>query len=354
MELSPSHGLAMSRRLPAFSVIIPTHNRCSLVERAIASVLASTMANDVEIIVVDDASTDGTMKTLQATHQQDPCVRILRSEVNLGPSVGRNRGLAAATGELVLFLDSDDMLLPDALGFAEVAFQQVPELQFLTLEGEKTSLEWKTFEQGIVRALNPGWRAEGFRAELLQQRSLEPPTGVDSPPGVLEFGDFFPAILFGDLFFLSGLVIRMQAALAAGPFNPSYRYLEDWDFTARLCLTGVGGYLDHVGFHRETGRTDQLSRAGSTLRRALMHQHVLANIRSTGHVDGVESQLLLNRAQAAADYWLGRCLLEQRHDHFGRAYLTRSLRQAYKPVKSLMWLIGGQQLARMPRYLTEA
>ena len=354
MELSPSHGPIMLRRPPAFSVIIPTHNRCSLVERAIASVLASKMTNDMEIIVVDDASTDGTMQALQTTHRHDARVRVLRLDVNQGPSVGRNRGLAAATGDLVLFLDSDDTLLPDALGFAEVAFQQVPELQFLTLEGEKTSLEWKTFEQGIVRARNPGWRAEGFRADLLQQRSIEPPVGVDSPPRTLEFGDLFPAILFGDLFFLSGLVIRMQAALAAGPFNPRYRYLEDWDFSARLCLTGAGGYLDHVGFHRETGRADQLGRAGSTWRRALMHQHVLANLRATGQVDSVESQLLLKRAQAAADYWFGRCLLEQRHDYFGRAYLTRSLRQAYKPVKSLMWLVGGQQLARMPRYQTEA
>ena len=332
-------------------MVIPTFNARELMVRCLQRLDDPAIA---QTVVVDDASTDGTVKALQTRHQQDARVRVLRLEFNQGPSVGRNRGLAAATGDMVLFLDSDDMLLPDALGFAEVAFQQVPELQFLTLEGEKTSLEWGTFEQGIVRGRNPGWRAEGFDAELLQQRSIEPPAGVESLPGVLEFGDFFPAVLFGDLFFLSGLVIRRQAALAAGPFNPRYRYLEDWDFTARLCLTGLGGYLDHVGFHRETGRADQLGRAGSTWRRALMHQHVLANLRGTGRVDGVESQLLLERAQAAADYWFGRCLLEQRHDHFGRAYLTRSLRRAYKPVKSLLWLIGGQQLARMPRYQTEA
>jgi Glycosyltransferases involved in cell wall biogenesis len=343
----------MSHRSPTFSVIIPTHNRCALVERAVDSVLASATIADMEIIVVDDGSTDATIKVLQERFRHDARVRTLPLEVNAGPSMARNSGLAAATGDLILFLDSDDMLLPHALAFAQAAFQQVPELQFLTLEGEKLSLEWNTFEQGIVRSGNPGWRAEGFTADLLQKQSLDPPDGVDGPPRVLEFGDLFPAILFGDLFFLSGLIIRRQAALAAGPFNLRYRYLEDWDFTARLCLTGVGGYLDHVGFHRETGRADQLGSVGTAWRRAVMHQHVLATVRATGRLEGLKSQLLLRRAQAAADYWLGRCLLEQRHGHFGRGYLTRSLRRAYKPVKSLIWLFGGQQLARMPRYLSE-
>lgn len=343
----------MSHRPATFSVIIPTHNRCALVERAIDSVMTIAATADVEIIVVDDASTDDTTKVLQERFQHDERVRILPLEVNAGPSMARNCGLAVATGELILFLDSDDLLLPHALAFAQTAFEQVPELQFLTLEGEKFSLRWNTLEQGIVRGGNPGWRAEGFTADLLQKRSLDPPDGVDTPPRTLEFGDLFPAILFGDLFFLSGLVMRRSAALAAGPFNLRYRYLEDWDFTARLCLTGVGSYLDHVGFRRETGRADQLGSAGTAWRRAVMHQHVLAAVRTSGLADSSESQLLLRRAQAAADYWLGRCLLEQRHDHLGRGYLTRSLRQAYKPVKSLIWLFGGQQLARMPRYLSE-
>jgi glycosyltransferase involved in cell wall biosynthesis len=338
---------------PDFSVIIPTHNRCALVERAVESVLTAATGIGMEVIVVDDASTDATVRVLREKFRHDARVRTIPLAVNAGPSTARNDGLAAATGELILFLDSDDLLLPHALALAQAAFEQVPELQFLTLEGEKLSLEWNTFEQGIVRGGNPGWRAEGFTADLLQKRSLDLPDEVGSPPRVLEFGDLFPAILFGDLFFLSGLVMRRYAALAAGPFNPRYRYLEDWDFTARLCLTGMGGYLDHVGFHRETGRADQLGSAGTTLRRAIMHQHVLATVRATGLADSFKSQLLLRRAQAAADYWLGRCLLEQRHDHLGRGYLTRSLRQAYKPVKSLIWLFGGQQLARMPRYLSE-
>jgi glycosyltransferase involved in cell wall biosynthesis len=341
----------MSLRPPAFSVIIPTHNRCALVERAVDSVLAGALANDVQMIVVDDASTDATLEVLGAKYGHDTRVNLLRSELNEGPSGARNRGLAAATGDFVVFLDSDDVLLPGALAFAQAAFERVPEMQFLTFEGDASSIDRRTFRQRIVRDVNPGWRSEGFDAHRFQRRTVDPPQEVDAPSLTLEFGDFFPAVLFGDLFWLSGLVIRRQAALDAGPFDTRYRNLEDWDFTARLCLTGLGGYLDHVGFHRETGRPDQLSNAGNLWLRAVMHQHILANVRATGRAGSAASQRLLRRAQAAADYCLGHRLLERRHDHFGRAYLTRSLRHAYKPIKSLVWLLGGQQLARIPRYL---
>jgi glycosyltransferase involved in cell wall biosynthesis len=342
----------MSPRPPTFSVIIPTHNRCALVERAIGSVLAGESASDVQMIVVDDASTDDTMRVLGEKYRGDTRVTLLRSELNEGPSGARNRGVAAATGDFVVFLDSDDVLLPDTLALAQAAFQQVPEMQFLTFEGDATSIERHTLKQRIVRDVNPGWRAEGFDAKRFQRRVVNSSDGVDAPPQIVEFGDFFPAVVFGDLFWLSGLVIRRQAALDAGPFDTRYRNLEDWDFTARLCMTGAGGYLDHVGFHRETGRPDQLSNAGNLWLRAVMHHHILANLRATGRMESEASQRLLRRAQAAADYCLGHRLLERHHDHFGRAYLSRSLRHAYKPVKSLVWLIGGQQLARVPRYLT--
>jgi len=337
----------MSLRPPAFSVIIPTHNRCALVERAIDSILAGTLGSDVQMIVVDDASTDATVQVLGEKYGHDTRVSLLRSEHNEGPSAARNRGLAAAMGDFVVFLDSDDVLLPDALELARAAFELVPEMQFLTFEGDATSIDGRSSRQRIVRDVNPGWRSEGFNAHRLQRRTVDSPDDVDTPPLTVEFGDFFPAVLFGDLFWLSGLVIRRHAALAAGPFDTRYRNLEDWDFTTRLCLTGLGGYLDRVGFHRETGRPDQLSNAGNLWLRAVMHQHILANVRATGRAGSDASQRLLRRAQAAADYCLGHRLLERHHERFGRAYLTRSLRHAYKPVKSLVWLIGGQHLARI-------
>src|SRR5687767_13189801 len=92
---------------PLVSVIIPTYNRASVVCRAIDSVLGQTYGN-IEVIVVDDGSTD---ETLERLHSYGDRIRVL-TQANAGPSVARNRGIAVATGGIVAFLDSDDYWLP--------------------------------------------------------------------------------------------------------------------------------------------------------------------------------------------------------------------------------------------------
>ncbi|MCH9647358.1 MAG: glycosyltransferase [Deltaproteobacteria bacterium] len=95
---------------PRVSVIIPTFNRCVWLARAVRSVLAQSRPA-AEILVVDDGSTDDTRSVVES---EFPSVRYLRQE-NLGVSAARNRGLAAATGNWLAFLDSDDEWLPEKL-----------------------------------------------------------------------------------------------------------------------------------------------------------------------------------------------------------------------------------------------
>ncbi len=95
------------------TVIIPTYNRKNLLPRAIDSVLSQTVP-DFEIVVVDDASTDGTEAMLKERYT-DPCIRYDRLPENRGVHAARNRGLDLARGEYVVFLDSDDELYPHAL-----------------------------------------------------------------------------------------------------------------------------------------------------------------------------------------------------------------------------------------------
>ena len=87
------------------SVVIPTFERADRVCLAVASALAQTMG-DLEVIVVDDCSSDDTVTRLEAL--RDPRVRVLRHETNRGGNAARATGIAAATGEWVAFLDSDD------------------------------------------------------------------------------------------------------------------------------------------------------------------------------------------------------------------------------------------------------
>jgi hypothetical protein len=315
------------------SVIVPTCNRAELALRAMDSALAAGAA---EVVVIDDASVDRTWERLAGRYGADARVRAIRLDENAGPSSARNRGLAVAGGDLVLFLDSDDTLAPDALALATAAFDAVPALQFLTLEGESCAVDGSRVERGIVRGACPGWNGPGFDAERFVEVPLASPRG----PLVLSVGDCLPAIAYGDLFYLSGLVVRREAALAAGPFDPRLRYLEDWDFTARLCLQGIGGHLDACGFRRETARADQLSRVDNQERRAVMHQRVLRSLRAA--CGSRRKRLaMLRGAQAEADYWLARCLDRRAHPRLARGYFLRSLRARHKMHKCLVWLLLG-------------
>ncbi|MDR7496584.1 MAG: glycosyltransferase family 2 protein, partial [Armatimonadota bacterium] len=95
--------------VPTVSVIIPTYNRAHMVPRAIHSVLAQTFA-DFELLVVDDASTDGTEEIVRGI--ADPRLRYIWRPANGGVSAAQNTGLAAARGEFISILHSDDEYLP--------------------------------------------------------------------------------------------------------------------------------------------------------------------------------------------------------------------------------------------------
>jgi glycosyltransferase involved in cell wall biosynthesis len=95
---------------PTVSVIIPTYNSGRLVVEAVQSVLAQTKP-PAEIIVVDDGSSDDTRQRLQSYHRQ---VRYIYQE-NGGVSTARNRGIQEACGEVIAFLDADDVWLPRKL-----------------------------------------------------------------------------------------------------------------------------------------------------------------------------------------------------------------------------------------------
>lgn len=101
----------MSTR-PTVSVIIPTRNRVTRLLAAIESVRSQTL-HDLEIIVVDDASTDGTATALAALAAGEPRLCVLHHDKPLGAPAARNRGIERASGRFVAFLDDDDEWLPN-------------------------------------------------------------------------------------------------------------------------------------------------------------------------------------------------------------------------------------------------
>ncbi|HMP90674.1 MAG TPA: glycosyltransferase [Kiritimatiellia bacterium] len=99
-------------RLPAVSILLPTHNRSALICRAVESVLAQSFS-DLELIVIDDASTDNTRDVLQTI--KDDRLKIHSFPRNRGQSAARNTGVNLAQANLIAFQDSDDEWLPGKL-----------------------------------------------------------------------------------------------------------------------------------------------------------------------------------------------------------------------------------------------
>ncbi|HEX7155334.1 MAG TPA: glycosyltransferase [Thermoanaerobaculia bacterium] len=173
------------------SIIMPVYNRERMVREAIESALAATIP--VELIVVDDASTDGTWDVVRSY----PGIRAIRLAENGGQLRARNRGLDEARGKYVKYLDSDDLLLPEHLAL-EVA------------EAERVGAE--VVASGWVEAYDDGRRVE-FAAPRFA-------SSVD------------------DL--LAGRAVPTSAALyrrdAAPRWEPEVQKLDDWDYFCRAVL----------------------------------------------------------------------------------------------------------------------
>ena len=100
--------------VPRVSVIVPAYNIAGYIERGLDSALAQTMS-DLEVIVVDDASSDATFEVANSVAARDARVRVLRNKSNSGVSASRNRAMHAARGEWIALLDGDDVWLPERL-----------------------------------------------------------------------------------------------------------------------------------------------------------------------------------------------------------------------------------------------
>lgn len=183
---------------PLVSVVIPTYNRARTLGRAIRSVLDQTF-KDLELIVVDDGSTDSTACSVQ--RYQEPRLRYLRHAVNRNGSVARNSGIAASRGEYIAFLDSDDEWLPRKL-----------ELQLRRL-GEVAD-DWAVCYTGFLR-IREGVASQTSRAE--------------------QEGYLGKELLYRHLpaFGSTGLVER-SCFERVGRFNESLPCHQDWDMALRL------------------------------------------------------------------------------------------------------------------------
>lgn len=199
---------------PLVSVIIPTYNRSKTVGRSITSVLLQTY-RPVEIVVVDDGSTDETQAVLDCFGES---IRVIR-QANAGPSAARNRGVTESSGEIVAFLDSDDVWLPEKLAS-----------QICVLEQGGREICCCICNCDLEDA--GGRRTTSFES-----------SGLNGAPdyGVLRNPEEIMSSRF--LLFNQVVAIRKAAFDSVGGFNESLWLLEDHHLALKLSVLGAWGVV---------------------------------------------------------------------------------------------------------------
>jgi glycosyltransferase involved in cell wall biosynthesis len=183
------------------SVVIPVYNRASVIHEAIDSALAQD-ADGIEVLVVDDGSTDDTAEVVSRRYHDDSRVRVIR-RVNGGPAAARNTGIAQARGGYLALLDSDDIWLPEYLG------SQLAVLRSSGADLVIANAEWQKDDTG----------------QLLFDHSW------------FMFPDSLAAMCAGAWTLPSCTMLRMEVARRLG-FEEAFRMCDDTDFMFRFNEAG--------------------------------------------------------------------------------------------------------------------
>lgn len=320
------------------SVIIPTYNRANLVCRAIDSALAQTHP-DIEIIVVDDGSTDDTAERLAIYDQR---IRVIR-QPNAGVGAARNSGIALAGGEFIAFLDSDDDWLPWKLSAQIAAFQQRPELQFTCTDAMVIDRDGKFLFERCLRRYYPNYlylpEQQLFdRCEDLNF-SGRPDDGT-LPRIPLKTGDFGHKIFLGNFFHLSTVMVRSRLLAACGGFDAGMGNAgEDYELFSRLVQVGPVGLLDVSAARCSVGGTDHLSK--------LRPQTALGNLRTMQRIEQrqqgrirLPAAIIRDRRRASL-FWAGLSLFDDDQPRQARPYLWQAMASGYlKPRGVIYWMLS--------------
>ncbi len=207
---------------PVVSVIIPTFNRSHLLGKTLNSVLAQSF-KDIEIVVIDDASTDQTQDLLS----KYPSLKTIILDVNHGVSYARNRGIEISKGRYICFLDSDDLWEPKKL---EIQTQWMDEhTEFAASQTEEI---W--IRNGV--RINPREKHKKYSGDIFLQ-SL--PLCIVSP---------------------SSVMIRTNILKEIGGFDTKLPACEDYDLWLRMSAKLSFGFINQNLLIKYGGHQDQLSR----------------------------------------------------------------------------------------------
>lgn len=203
------------------SVIVPTYNRRRWIGECLDALASQTYPN-FEAIVVDDRSSDGTVDWLLSNPRYG-FVRVHVQEKNGGASVARNTGIRLAKGELIAFIDSDDLLEPEHLETAVAAFQEYPNLGLFCCDAVMIGPDGETLNDGQT------WHTINGEIKRYAVKS-----GLRDLTDIFLFSNSFP-----------GFTLRREVFDKVGYLDQGIFPLDDYDLALRVAGAGYQVYYCH-------------------------------------------------------------------------------------------------------------
>jgi glycosyltransferase involved in cell wall biosynthesis len=196
--------------MPLVSVIIPAYNCSRYIKETIGSILAQEGVSDIEVIVINDGSTDDTGDIARGFGEP---VRVF-DQPNTGVCAARNHGIKEAKGEFIALVDHDDYWLPNKLANQLAAFDSHPNVDVVFT----SFVRWR-----------PDEKSGAFESPLTF-KAMSEPQGIES-----EFsGWIYHQMLLDSWVLTSSALVRSHVVFASGGFDESLPFSEDWDFWLRL------------------------------------------------------------------------------------------------------------------------
>lgn len=237
---------------PLVTVIIPTFNRLKWISICLDSIKSQTYPH-IETLVIDDGSTDGTVEWLQSQPAYS-FARIHEQPKNGGASVARNDGIRLAQGELIVFIDSDDALLPNHIETAVNVFRDNPNTGLFCCDS--------TIIDSDGEILFGGRTWHQIQRQLRNQ-TLE--TGFRTLSDIFQFSHIFP-----------GFTLPKAVFEKVGYFDQSIFPMDDYDLMLRVAGAGYGVYYcdEPLALRREhAGQCSGIMNSIDTCRKQLRALH---------------------------------------------------------------------------------
>jgi glycosyltransferase involved in cell wall biosynthesis len=231
--------------LPTISVVIPAYNAGRLIRETLESVVAQSI-RPMEIVVVDDGSTDDTYEAVSQFGEKVSCIR----QANGGLASARHAGIAAAKGDLIALMDADDLCEPDRLLVQAAYMVEFPDVALCATgfsafdENGTMSDSFASSYYGTIGG-SPNGLDDIYPVREAFRVALEMPLSKEEYRSMTTYrGNVYERLALGNFLHPPTLMVRRELVRQEGNYDLASRSMCDWDWLIRLSRSGQVGYID--------------------------------------------------------------------------------------------------------------